>query len=77
MKAYPIIWNQPKKFGDHIIMIGTFHVVCAYFMMIGKKMEGTGLSDILVEVRPLVTTRPIPGPSKESSGFTRGFPIDM
>ena len=22
MKAYPIIWNQPKKFEDHIIMIG-------------------------------------------------------
>ncbi len=47
MKAYPIIWNQPKKFEDHIIMIGTFHAVCAYFKMIGKKMEGTGLSDIL------------------------------
>jgi hypothetical protein len=42
-------WNQPKKFEDHIIMIGTFHVVCAYFKMIGKKMEGTGLSDILLE----------------------------
>jgi hypothetical protein len=49
MKAYPIIWNEPKKFEDHIIMIGTFHVVCAYFKMIGKKMEGTGLSDILLE----------------------------
>ena len=49
MKAYPIIWNQPKKFEDHIIMIGTFHVVCAYFKMIGKKMVGTGLSDILLE----------------------------
>jgi hypothetical protein len=50
MKAYPIIWNQPKRFEDHINMIGTFHVVCAsYFKMIGKKMEGTGLSDILLE----------------------------
>ena len=49
MKAYPIIWNQPNKFEYHIIMIGTFHVVCAYFKMIGKKMAGTGLSDILLE----------------------------
>ena len=49
MKAYPIIWNQPKKFEDHINMIGTFHVVCTYFKMIVKKMEGTGLSDILLE----------------------------
>jgi hypothetical protein len=30
-------------------MIGTFNVVGAYFKMIGKKMEGTGLSDILLE----------------------------
>jgi hypothetical protein len=49
MKAYPVIWNQPKKFEDHIIMIGTFNVVCTYFKMIGKKMEGTGLLDILLE----------------------------
>jgi hypothetical protein len=49
MKAYPIIWNQPKTFEEDIIMIGTFHVVCAYFKMIGKKMEGTGFSDILLE----------------------------
>jgi hypothetical protein len=49
MKAYPIIWNQPKTFEHHIIMIGTFHVVCAYFKMIGNKIEGTGLSDILLE----------------------------
>jgi hypothetical protein len=31
MKAYPIIWNQPNKFEDHIIMIGIFHTVCVYF----------------------------------------------
>ena len=28
MKAYPIIWNQPKKFEDHIIMIGVLCCVC-------------------------------------------------
>jgi hypothetical protein len=30
-------------------LIITFNVVGAYFKMIGKKMEGTGLSDILLE----------------------------
>ena len=30
-------------------MIGSFHVVCAYFKMVGKKMAGSGLSDILLE----------------------------
>ena len=30
-------------------MMGTFHIVCAYFKMIGKKMAGTGLSYVLLE----------------------------
>ena len=30
-------------------MIGSFHILCAYMKMIGNKMQGTGLSDILVE----------------------------
>ena len=49
MKAYPLIWNNPEKYQKHIIMIGTFHLVCAYFKMIGKKMDGSGVSDILLE----------------------------
>ena len=49
MKAFPIIWNNPDKYEKHIVMIGTFHIVCAYLKMIGKKMEGTGLVDILIQ----------------------------
>ena len=49
MKAYPIIWNQPHRYKKHIILIGTFHLVCAYLKMIGKKMNGSGLADILLE----------------------------
>ena len=30
-------------------MIGSFHVVCAFMKMVGKKMEGSGLSDVLLE----------------------------
>lgn len=60
MKAYPIIWNKHKMFEDHIIMIGTFHVVCTYFKMIGKKMEETGLSDILLEAG-LIGSGPVTG----------------
>ena len=30
-------------------MIGSFHILCAYMKMIGNKMQGTGLSDILLE----------------------------
>ena len=49
MKAFPIIWNEPVKYKNHIIMIGSFHILCAYMKMIGNKMCGTGLSDILLE----------------------------
>ena len=49
MRAYPVIWNNPDKYKHQIIMIGTFHLICAYLKTIGKKMEGTGFSDILIE----------------------------
>ena len=49
MKAYPLLWNDPARYKTHIVMIGTFHVVCGYLKMIGKKMEGTGFSDIMLE----------------------------
>ena len=49
MKAYPLVWNYPKRYENHIIMIGTFHLACSYLNMIGKKMECSGLSDVLLE----------------------------
>ena len=49
MKAYPLIWKNPERYKDHIVMIGSFHVVCAFMKMVGKKMEGSGLSDVLLE----------------------------
>ena len=49
MKAFPLIRNKPEVYKNHIILMGTFHVVCAYFKMIGKKMDGSGLSEILHE----------------------------
>ena len=30
-------------------MVGAFHLVCAYFKMVGKKMAGSGLFDVLLE----------------------------
>ncbi|MCG7882443.1 MAG: hypothetical protein JAY96_12745 [Candidatus Thiodiazotropha endolucinida] len=49
MKAFPLIWNNPQKYANHIVMIGTFHLVCAYLKMLGKKMAGSGLSDVMLE----------------------------
>ena len=49
MKAYPLIFNNPLRYKEHIIMIGTFHLICGYFKMIGKKMNSSGFADILHE----------------------------
>ena len=37
MKAYPIIWKSPDFYDDHIVMMGSFLLICAYPKMIGKK----------------------------------------
>jgi len=50
MKAYPLTWNAPEKYENHIILTGTFHLVCAYMRVLGKKMAGSGLADVLMEV---------------------------
>ena len=49
MKAYPLVWNSQEKYKNYIIMIGTFHLIMAYFKMIGKKMAGSGFSDVFLE----------------------------
>ena len=50
MKAYPLTWNAPEKYENHIILTGIFHLVCAYMTVLGKKMAGSGLADVLMEV---------------------------
>jgi hypothetical protein len=49
MKAYLIVWRNKERFKDHIIMVGSFHTLHAYFKVIGKKMDCSGLADILIE----------------------------
>ena len=49
MKAYPIICKCPNFYSDRIVMIGSFHLCCAYLKMISKKMKGYGFTDILIE----------------------------
>lgn len=49
MKAYPLVWNSPEKYKKHIILIGTFHLLCAYMKAVGKKMAGSGLAEVFLE----------------------------
>ena len=63
MKAFPLVWNFPEKYANHIILLGTFHLICAYFKMVGKKMAGSGLPDILLEAG-LITSGSVDGVMK-------------
>ena len=49
MKAYPITWKSPDFYDYYIVMIGCFHLICAYQKMIGKKMNEPGITDVLLE----------------------------
>ncbi|KAL8570929.1 hypothetical protein ACOMHN_023602 [Nucella lapillus] len=60
MKAFPLVWNQPLRYQQHIILVGTFHTICAYLKVIGKKMEGSCLSDIMQEAG-LITSGSVNG----------------
>ena len=60
MKTYPVVWNSQEKYKYHIIMIGTFHLIMAYFKMTGKKMAASGFNNVLLE-GGMITTGPLTG----------------
>ena len=49
IKAYPFIWKNPDFYDDHIVMIEFFHLICAYLKLIGKKMNKSGLADVVLK----------------------------
>ena len=44
MKAYPLVWNGPFCYDKDILLIRTFHLICAFFHVIRKKIKGCGFS---------------------------------
>ena len=42
-KAYAIVWQNEKEFGDMIIRLGVFHTTCAYMCALGKTLKGSGV----------------------------------
>ena len=47
-KAYFLVWQQPD-FENVIVRMGVFHTICSIFGALGKKMKGSGLSEIVIE----------------------------
>lgn len=48
-KAYAIIWQNPVNYSDVIIRLGVFHTLCSAFGTIGKRMSGSGISEVIIE----------------------------
>ena len=48
-ESIPLLWQYPQFYKDHIVLMGSFHTLCAYLRVIGKKVTGSGFEDILSE----------------------------
>ena len=49
MKAYSIMWQNPKEYSGVLVRIGVFHTMCSHLVVIGKMMAGTRFEDIVIE----------------------------
>ena len=57
MKALPLIWKDPQKYKNHIVIPGPFHTKMNYIKMLtGKKAKGSGYAEILLESRLVETS---------------------
>ena len=49
VKAKEIQWKLPAEFTDMVIRMGGFHVALNYLSLLGKKYDGSGVEDLLIE----------------------------
>ena len=45
--VYKIQWNTKNKFDDMVFRLGGFHIAKNFLGVIGKRMDGSGFSEIL------------------------------
>ena len=48
-KAYAIIWQTPHLYADVFIQLGAFHTLASYLGALGKRLKGSGFSEIIIE----------------------------
>ena len=48
-KAKEIQWQKPEDFEDMVIWLGGFHIAFNCLSLLGKKYDGSGKEDILIE----------------------------
>lgn len=49
VKAKEIQWRRPEEFSNMVIRLGGFHVATNYLSLLGKKYDGSGIEDLLIE----------------------------
>ncbi|KAJ8028489.1 hypothetical protein HOLleu_30740 [Holothuria leucospilota] len=49
IKAKEIQWCQPEEYANTVIRMEGFHIILNYISLIGKKYNGLGLEDLLIE----------------------------
>ena len=48
-KATEVAWSHTEKFQPVILRLGTFHTICMFLAVIGKRFGNAGLRDIAIE----------------------------
>ena len=48
-KAKQIMWKYPEEFPDTLIRLGGFHIVLNFLAVLGKRYQGSGIEDLLIE----------------------------
>ena len=48
-KAYALVWQNPVNYSDVVIRLGVFHTLCSAFGTIGKRMNGSGITEVILE----------------------------
>ena len=72
MKALPVVWRQPMRYANHVIMPGCFHTCMNFLGVItGKMCLGSGYAEILIEAN-LVTGGCLPSVLK-GKAYAKGL----
>lgn len=48
-KAYGILWTHQDRFHNVFVLLGTFHMSCAYIGGLGKLVKGCGVEEVVLE----------------------------
>ena len=50
-KALEVVWKQKEEFRSVVLRMGSFHIICTFLSVLGKRFGESGLQDLLIESR--------------------------